>query len=117
MRMLGKYIEINSEALPNPKSFSAEEETIENVYQSEAGTDLGQVVRFGKVSAKATFQVTSFWRDKLKAYSQTTTESVTIDGTTMTMRIRNFSQKLVPNSENVEGTDGLWTVSLDFIEV
>ena len=115
--MLGKYIVINSETLPNPTSFSASEETIENVYQSEAGTDLAQVVRFGKVTASATFQVTSFWRDKLKGYSQTATESVTIDGTTMTMRIRNFSQKLVPNSENVEGTDGLWTVSIDFIEV
>lgn len=115
--MLGKYIVINSETLPNPTSFSADEETIENVFQSEAGTDLGAVVRFGKVRAKATFQVTSFWRDKLQAYSQTATESVTIDGTTMTMRIRNFSQKLVPNSENIQNTDGLWTVSLDFIEV
>lgn len=115
--MLGKYISVNSVTLPNPKSFSLNEETVEHVYESEAGTDLTQVVRYGKVSAKATFQVSSFWRDKLRAYTMAATQSVTIDGDSMTMRVRNFSEKLIENSENVEGTDGLWTVSLDFIEV
>ena len=115
--MLGNYITVGADTLPNPKSFSINEETVENVYESEAGTDLSKVVRYGKVSAKATFQTTSFWRDKLKAYSQTATQTVTINGASYTMRIRGYSAKLVANSEHVEGTDGLWTVSLDFIEV
>ncbi len=115
--MLGKYIVVNSVTLPNPKSFSLSEETVENVYESEAGTDLAQVVRLGKVSAKATFQVTSLWRDRLKTMTQTATQPVTIDGQSMTMRLRDYSAKLVENSENIEGTDGLWTVSINFIEV
>ncbi len=115
--MLGRYITINTTTLPNPTSFTLDEETVENVFQSEAGTDLAAVVRYGKVKASATFQVSSFWRDKLKAFSQTASQSVTIDGDTMTMRIRNYKAKLLKNSENVANTDGLWTVSLDFIEV
>ena len=116
--MLGKnYITINSEAIPNPTSFDIEEETIENVFQSEAGTDLSTVVRTGKVSAKGTFQVSSRWKDKLKTFSRTASATVVISGTTYTMRIRNYKAKLLEHSENVEGTVGLWTVSLDFIEV
>lgn len=115
--MLGKYITINNETIPNPKSFDLEEETIENVFQSEAGTDLSIIVRTGKVSAKATFQVSSFWKEKLKGYSRTATATVVIDGNSMTMRIRNFKAKLFEGSENVENTNGLWSVSMDFIEV
>lgn len=115
--MLGKYITIDSTQIPNPVSFSSDDETVENVFQTEAGTDVSAVVRFGKVKASATFQVSSFWRDKLRAFSQTTSKSVTIDGVTKTMRIRNFRADLVENSENVANTDGLWKVSLDFIEV
>lgn len=115
--MLGNYITVGADTLPNPTSFSINEETVENVYESEAGTDLSQVIRFGKVSAKATFQTTSFWRDKLKGYSQTATQTVTINGVTYTMRIRGYSAKLVANSEHIQGTDGLWTVTLEFKEV
>ena len=116
--MLGKkYITINGESIPNPTSFSEDEQTIENVFQSEAGTDLSTVVRTGKKTAKVTFQVSSFWLAKLRTYSRTASATISINGSSMTARIRNFKASLLPNSENVSGTDGLWTVSMDFIEV
>lgn len=116
--MLGKgYIKINGEAIPNPTAFSMEESTIENVFQSEAGTDLSIVVRTGKVTAKGSFQVSSFWKNKLNGFSRTTSATVSINGESKTMRIRNFQAKLFESSENVQGTDGLWTVSMEFIEV
>lgn len=115
--MLGKYISINSTVLPNPTSFRMDEETIENVFQSEAGTDIVAVIRTGKRKASATFQVGSFWLEKLRSFSRSASQPVVIDGTSMTMRIRSFSADLLPNSENIEGTDGLWTVSMEFIEV
>ena len=117
--MLGKkYISINSTLIPNPTSFKEDEETIENVFQSEAGTDIAAIVRSGKKKFSTTFQVSSFWMEKLRTYSRSTTASVSIDGgVAMTMRIRNFKATLLKNSENVANTDGLWTVSMEFIEV
>ena len=57
--MLGNYLKFNNETFPNPTSPSMASKTLENVSQSEAGTDLVCIVRPSKKSWTFKFTLTS----------------------------------------------------------
>lgn len=109
--MLNKYIAIDGERIPNPTDYSEEFGKISNTFQSEAGDDLVIDIRAGKHSASMTFQVSSHWRDKLKAYAEKPSISLQVDADTYESRIESISCSLEKNSERAAGTQGYWTVS------
>lgn len=113
--MLGKYIKINNTLMPNPTSFSMAYPPDENVFTSEAGTQLSNIRRLDRLTFSASFNCTDRMRDTLIGYCQTPSVTVQIDnGTATDGRLRLGDIGLVEDSEMVNGTQGLWTVSVTF---
>ena len=116
--MLGKrYIKINNEGVPNPTDFDYSFDEDETVSMSEAGTELVRVRRLDKRTFKATWQVSSFWLKKFEDWCKEPTVTVTYQGNDFTCRMRGFGPKLAENSEYVETSDGLWTITLTMTEI
>lgn len=114
--MLGKYLKIGDETLPNPKDFSETYENIEDVNQSEGGTDLTSVTRLCKLNLSMSFQVTSEWKTKLIDYGKIAFLTLNYNGVDYAGRFRVEGCELYEDSERTTGTDGLWTLSASFIQ-
>lgn len=111
----------NSTEILYPITWDESFAEIENVQQSEAGTDIVSVRRSDKLSVSASFKVNTTWLTTLKSFKSL--DSFTLsryDGTTegydtRTVRMRNFSQKRIRWSETaVDGS--LWEVSFNLEE-
>lgn len=119
MIMLGKYITVNGEPLPNPVSGSFEYSLnpAETIFENEAGEQMANVKRLDRVSWGASFQCTSGTRDKLIALCKLAEVVCTVDGVQYSGRLRlGGAVSLYERSETVPNTRGLWTLSLTFEE-
>lgn len=114
--MLGYYLKFNGVDFPNPTSVSMSSQAIENVSQSEAGTDLVTVVRPSKKSWSMNFNLSSGKKEVLKGLTLLETVTMLYMGTSYTVRIRDYQEQLVPYSEWAANTDGLFTVSVKVME-
>lgn len=123
--MLKDYpILINGQAVPWPAAGTWTEEpgTVENVNTTEAGTDQVIVVRRNKFQASASWNLTSFWARRFRAFSLLDSVTVSVWDALSgayavhTCRVTGFSAKLAEYSEQTAGTDGLWAVSLSLVE-
>jgi len=114
--MLGYYLKFNGVDFPNPTSVTMASQAIENVSQSEAGTDLVTVVRPSKKNWSMSFNLSSTKKEVLKGLTLLETVSMTYMGTSYTVRIRDYQEQLVPYSEWAANTDGLFTVSVKVME-
>lgn len=93
--------------------------TLENVNVTEAGTDVCQVERLGKLTLSFSYQLPKSYKDTFYSYySNGTTLTVDIhNGATYvshTMRMRNWRCQLVPGAEK---TSGVYKFSFDLIEM
>lgn len=116
--MLGKnFIYINNTQIPTPASFTTNYDNIEEVNQTEGGTDKVAVTRLLKQSLSLTFQVTDFWKDKLLQYGGQTTVSLKVgsSGTSMTGRFRISSAHMTPYSNLTQSA--CWTVNATFTQI
>lgn len=114
--MLGYYLEFNNEAFPNPITPTMSSKTLENVSTSEAGTDLVTIIRSSKKSWSFSFNLTSAKRDILKGLCQQESTTMTYMGVNYTVRVRNYQEKLVENSEWVDRSEGLYQCSVSVTE-
>ncbi len=112
--MLGQYIRINNEQMPNPEGFSGNLNPSENIFESEAGTQMSNIVRLDRPSWSCSFNCSSRLKAKLLAFCKLASVEAEVDGETMRGRLRLGGYELVENSEYTSGTDGLWTVSVEF---
>lgn len=115
--MLGKYVKINGMQLPNPTEYSENFSKVSNTFQSEAGDDLVVDVRTGKYTGNFTFQVSSAWKDRIKAYADMQTFQLSVDGTVRTVRVESIDYSLENNSVYAKETQGYWTVTLTATEL
>lgn len=113
---IGYYLKFNNTIFPNPITPTMTSKTIENVTQSEAGTDLVVVVRPSKKSWSFSFNLTSKTKDILKALCLEESVTMKYMGTTYTVRVRDYQEKLVKDSEWIERTDGLFECSVKVTE-
>ena len=116
-------IKINSTAIPYDGTMSEKYSTIETVNTSEAGTDIVQVERLGKLTLSLSFRTLSDWVTTIEGWAfDNSYKTVSIfDFTTgaykdRNMRIRNYQKKFVEHSQNQTLTTGVWDVSFDLIE-
>lgn len=124
MSNLNTYpVTINSTAIPVPISWNETAEVVENVNTTEAGTDVVDILRTDKLTVNASFNVSSTWLATFKGWANSTSaltvkiyDAVTDAYVTRYMRIRNFTNNLVENSDKTSGTIGLWNVTFDLIE-
>lgn len=117
--MLGAcFLTIDGVGIPNPVSFSESYESVENVNQSEAGTDVVSVVRLGKLVLDCTWNASSFLKHKLENYSTINSVTVRYNGITRHMRMRDYSASLKEGSaRSIESSNGLWSVSATLTEI
>lgn len=105
-----------------PTKWSLEYETLETVNETEAGTDVLDVRRKGKLTISATYKTSSVWAKKFQQFSQADSIEVKIYDAasnaykTYNMRLRKFKMALVKGSEAVRYGNGVYNVSFDLIE-
>lgn len=114
--MLGDYLKFNDVSFPNPITPTRSSKTIENVVQSEAGTDLVCVVRPSKNTWTFNFNLSPGKRDILKGLCEDESTQMFYMGSTYKVRVRDFSEKLVEGSEWLSSTNGLFTCSVKVTE-
>lgn len=114
---------INNVTIPVPIAWDETPEVVENVNTTEAGTDVVDVLRVDKLTVTASYDVSSVWLATFKGWSKSTS-ALTVKiydadqnaYVTRYMRMRNFSQSLVKDSDRTKDTIGLWNVTFDLIE-
>ena len=116
-------IKINNTAIPFSGSMNENYDTIESVNTSEAGTDICQVTRLGKLKLSITYTMLSdllhtleTWRDSTSYLSVDIYDFSTGAYKTRQMRMRNYKKSLKKNSQDLSVTTGIWNVSFDLIE-
>ena len=111
------YLTFNSTVLPWATANNTNYAQVETEGQSEAGYDLVTVIRKNKPTYSYTFRVTDFWKDKLIAISELLSGTLYINGDAgHAVRPELQSSTVVQDSELTEGTDGLYDVTINFIE-
>ena len=116
--MLGKYLTIDGKSFPNPLPSSTHSmDAVENVSQSEAGTDLIVFTRAEKNAWNMNFNLTYHSKEVLKAICKKPKVTMIYMGNTYTVRVRNFSERLVEGSEWLQAApNGLYEVSVKVTE-
>ena len=115
-------VKFGEEEIPEPEEWSEESSVIENVNQTEAGTDQISVTRYDKLSVSCSFQCSHRWASKFKAYSKKDSifvrmYDIELGGyKTRTMRTRSFKADPVKNSQRTPNTNGLWEISFHLEE-
>lgn len=117
--LTGSYLKINNETVSiPPKKFDMKFNAIEQVNQSEAGTDLVDATRLKKrVISLAWEGVDSSFTDKLESWVTAATVSVTYRSDTFDCRARDYSVAMAFKSYLYASSDGLWDASLTLTEI
>ena len=112
----------NDTVIPFPSSYSEQSKTIENVRQTEAGTDIVNIARYGKLHVSMSFK---YLQPTLQSLAVFETEDSFVfkrynpkNGTyeERTVRMRDFNCSLVKGSEDLTEVDGVWQVSFNLEE-
>lgn len=114
--MLGNYLTFNGKVFPNPVSQKRNSKTVENVSQSEAGTDLVCVVRPSKNLWSFSFNLSPAKRAVLESLCEDESTTMIYQGVTYTVRVRDFQEELVEGSEWLTSTEGLFKCSVKVTE-
>lgn len=115
-------VKFGDETIPEAESWSEESSVVENVNQTEAGTDQVSITRYDKLSVSCSFQCSHRWAAKFKKYSKQDSIAVKLYDLelggykTRTMRIRSFKADPVKNSQRTPNTNGLWEISFNLEE-
>ena len=117
MALGSEYLKFNSVDIPNPSAFNIQYENIEDVVNSEAGTELAIVTRLQKRTFSCSFDCTSTWLNKFRTMCGLSSGTLVYLSESITCRARIEYATLAPNSEYTNRTDGLWTVTVSFTEV
>lgn len=114
--MLGNYLKFNNEVFPNPITPTKTSKTLENVSQSEAGTDLVVVIRPSKMAWQFKFNLSPGKKEKLEALCQEESTTMEYMGNTYTVRVRDYQENLVEGSECLSSVNGLYECSVKVTE-
>lgn len=112
----------NDSVIPFPTSYSETLDAIDSVKQTEAGTDIVTVVRYGKLKASMSFTCLQPILQTLSAFShEDSFVFKRYDPTSdayeeKTVRMRNFNYSMKKGSENLTEVDGVWSVSFELEE-
>ena len=117
-------VKINNTAIPFSGSMAENYDTIETVNQSEAGTDVVQVARLGKMTLAIEYTITSEWIAQFEAWAfDSAVKAVKVFDFGLQgykerqMRMRNYQKSLVKHSQDLTVTTGIWKVKFDLIEL
>ena len=123
--MLKSYpIKFDTIEIPFPNSMEVSNEVLENVNETEAGTDIAQIRRIEKLTISMSFRLMDTYLALFEtfAYSTSTIQVSMYNATAGTyimkdMRMRDFQYKLVESSEKVQDINGMYDISFSLIEM
>lgn len=112
----------NTTAIPFPNSYSENSQTIEKTKQTEAGTDIVNLIRQNKLKASMSFKclqttlqtLASFETENSFVFKRYNPKNGTYEE--RTVRMRNFKHNLIKGSEDLSEVDGVWEVSFTLEE-
>lgn len=112
----------NDTVIPFPSSYSEQSKTIENVRQTEAGTDIVNIARYGKLHVSMSFKclqptlqsLAVFETEDSFIFKRYNPKNDTYEE--RTVRMRDFDCSLVKGSEDLTEVDGVWQVSFSLEE-
>lgn len=114
--MLGDYLKFNNEVFPNPVTPTKSSKTLENVSQSEAGTDLVVVIRPSKKTWSFKFNLSPGKKAILESLCEDESTTMVYMGNTYTVRVRDYQEQLVEGSEWLSTVEGLYECSVKVTE-
>lgn len=114
--MLGDYLKFNNEVFPNPITPTKSSKTLENVSQSEAGTDLVVVIRPSKKTWSFKFNLSPGKKAILESLCEDESTTMIYMGNTYTVRVRDYQEQLVEGSEWLNTVEGLYECSVKVTE-
>lgn len=117
--MLGKFLKVDGVQMPNPVKGTWNDglNPVENVFQSESGRRMTNVVRLDRYSFSCSFNCSSKMKWTILNFCMKPSVIVTVNGVNHKGTLRtSSSSSLVENSEYCRGTDGLWVVPVVFEE-
>lgn len=112
----------NDTAIFFPMDWKEDWNTVETVNQSEAGTDIVTVKRYGKLRVSVSCEVSSKWLKIFQSFSKMDNftlsryDAVDEGYVTHDVRMRGFSASRIEKSENIEISIGLWKISFTLEE-
>lgn len=122
--MLNEYpMYFDNVKIPFGITHNASYDTVENVSESEAGTDMVDVVRYDKLTLSLSYKLTSDLVKIIRAFSKMRTFELKMYDTieegyvTRTVRMRNYKENKIRKSEKIAVSNGLWEVSFDLLEI
>lgn len=123
--MLKSYpIKFDTIEIPFPNSMEVSNEVLENVNETEAGTDIAQIRRIEKLTISMSFRLMDTYLALFEtfAYSTSAIQVSMYNATAGTyimkdMRMRDFQYKLVESSEKVQDINGMYDISFSLIEM
>ena len=116
--MLGeKYFEVNGTGY-TPSQFKYELQAVENVTESEAGTELIDVKRLDKHVFQVSWDgIDAELVDKIDEWCRSSTVDVTYRGTIYVCRARGMNANLLNKAWKYRRSDGLWNVSVTLTQI
>lgn len=114
--MLGDYLKFNNNVFPNPITPTKSSKTLENVSQSEAGTDLVVVIRPSKKTWSFKFNLSPGKKAILESLCQDESTTMEYMGSSYTVRVRDYQESLVEGSEWLSSVNGLYECSVKVTE-
>lgn len=108
---------IKYDGLVIPCTFSEGFENLENISKSEAGNDLGNVVRLQKLTLSCSCKCDGHLKKKIQEKGLIPEAMAEYGGRTFKARLRVSGAPHEEFSEEIPGADSLWTVSFSIIEV
>ena len=116
--MLGEnYLTINGVGY-TPSQFSYELSTIEEVTESEAGTELIDVKRLDKHIFHATWEgIDATFLEALESMCMARTVTLGYGGGTYVCRARGINPQLANKAWKYRHSNGIWNVSITFTQI
>ena len=115
-------IKFNTTVIPFPSGWEENPNVVENTFQTEAGTDKVEVIRYDKLSVSVSMKCLSSLVTTLGSFSRMDSFTLKRYNPTndtyeeRTVRMRGFKYKLVPKSQDLGATKGIWEVSFNLEE-
>ena len=113
---MANLIQFDGLSLPNGEIQEAFVD-IENIAESEAGTSIGTVTKLQKLVLNISIKCDGHLYERIKAKGRMTEGILSYKGVNKKARLRVSGADFEKYSEEINGANGLWTVSFTISEV
>lgn len=111
-----RLIQFDGLLIPNG-DISESLDNIENIFQAEAGNDIGNVVWLGKLTLSVTLRCDGHMKELIEAKGRKKDGILVYRNKSVKAMLRVSGSTFEKYSENVSGADGLWTMTFTIAQM